>query len=108
MAPLYQRILIATLIIIAFAGRIAVSAIPSQKSPQETVKENSSKSEKSATNENDEQSEEKIKLEDFLANDLIHFHFLNIASAKTRLFSGSYNLVKCYLQTLEYPPKISQ
>ena len=108
MAPLYQRILIATLIIIAFAGRIAISAMPTQKVLQEVLKENTNKSENSDTDQNDEQLEEKVKMEDLINNGLTQIDFLNIASAKTRLFSGNYNLVKCYLQTLEYPPKRSQ
>lgn len=107
MAPLYQKILIVTLIIIAFAGRFAISAMPIQKISKEVLKENTSKSEKSDTDQNDEQLEEKVKIEDLINNGLTNIDFLSIASAKIRLFSGSYNLVKCYLQTLEYPPKIS-
>ncbi|WP_162800020.1 hypothetical protein [Pedobacter jeongneungensis] len=105
MASLYQRLLLVFILIIAFAGRIAVSAIANQKSPQETVKENSSKSEKSDANENEGQAEEKIKLEDFIIHGLTNIDFLSIVSAKTKWFAGDYKLLNCTLQALEYPPK---
>ncbi|WP_293308473.1 hypothetical protein [Pedobacter sp. UBA5917] len=105
MASLYQRLLIVLILLIAFAGRIAVSAVALPKVAKETLKENNSKSEKPETEENDERAEEKIKLEDFISNGLIKIHFLSIAIVKNKLFSGDYRLVKCPLQTLKYPPK---
>lgn len=105
MASLYQKLLIVLILFIAFAGRLAVSAVALPKIVKETVKESSSKSEKSETEENDEQAEEKIKLEDFISNGLIKINFLSIATLNNKLFSGDYRLVKCPLQTLKYPPK---
>lgn len=105
MASLYQRILILTFLIIAFAGRVAVYAINTTKSPQEIVKENNSKSDQSDSNEKDGQVEEKIKIEDLAISGLTHIDFLSMEKSKTVLFSGHYNLLKSYLQTLEYPPK---
>ncbi|MGN8058215.1 hypothetical protein ACTJKN_18180 [Pedobacter sp. 22163] len=105
MVSLYQRLLIVLLLLILFAGRIAVYVITNQKQHQEVVKENTSKTDKSNTNENKEQLEE--KLEDLAINTIITANsaFLNIAKSKAVLFSGNYKLLKCFLQTLEYPPK---
>jgi cell division protein YceG involved in septum cleavage len=105
MASLNQRLLIIFILIIAFAGRIAVSAIASQKSSQVIVKENMGKSEKPDSGENDEQMEEKMKLEDLIVHGLTNIDFMSIASTKTKLFAGDYQLLNCTLQTLEYPPK---
>ncbi|KQM67134.1 hypothetical protein ASE74_06615 [Pedobacter sp. Leaf216] len=102
MAPLYKKVLIATLLFFAFAGRIAISAMPIYKVSVEISKVNADKSD---TNQNDDQLEDKVKLEDLMKTDFTKIEFLSIFSSKRRLFSGNYNLVKCYLQTLEYPPK---
>lgn len=105
MVSLYHRLLIVLLLFIAFAGRIAVYAITTPKPHQEVAKENSSKADKSCTNENNEQVEEKLKLEDLAINRLVDTAFINIAKSKAIIFPGDYKLLKCYLQTLEYPPK---
>ncbi|TCD26624.1 hypothetical protein EZ456_11720 [Pedobacter psychrodurus] len=105
MASLYQRLLIVLLLLIAFAGRITLYAITVPKSHQEVVKENSNKTDKSSTNENNEQLEEKLKFEDLAINRLVNTTSLNIAKSKAVLFSGDYKLLKCYPQALEYPPK---
>lgn len=105
MLSLYRKLLIVLILIIAIAGRIGVYALTAPKTVKETVKESCNKSEKPDTEENDEQAEEKIKLEDFIANGLTNFDFLSVAKTKIKLFSGNYRLVKCNLQTPEYPPK---
>lgn len=105
MAAFYKRLLITIILITAFAGRIAIYAIPMFKVSQQIVKESSSKSEKSEANENDQPLEEKIKLEDLNLNDIVNIDFLSIADSKTKLFAATFDLPKSDLQTLEYPPK---
>jgi hypothetical protein len=102
MVLLYQRILIASILLIAFAGRVAVCAIPMLKPNLEIVKD---KPEGNDADEKDQQVEEKIKLEYLITNGLTNIDFLSMACAKTKLFAGDYRLLKCCLQALEYPPK---
>lgn len=105
MVSLYQRLLIVILLLISIAGRITVYAIANPKSKLEIVKENSSKADKYCASESNEQLEEKLKLEDLAINRLIDAAFIKIAKSKAIIFAGDYKLLKCYLHTLEYPPK---
>lgn len=95
----------ATILILSFTGRVAVNAINSSKLVHEVIKENGNKSEKAEANEDNEQTEEKIKLEDLITFGFTKIDFLSVASAKINLFPGDYQLVNCDLQTPEYPPK---
>lgn len=106
MAPLYQRFLILVFLVIAFAGRIVVYAIPIQKSPVEVLKQNTvNNSEKSDSSDEENKLEAKVKLTDLILMRLSNFDFFESSDTKCNLFSRKFNLIYCHLQIPEQPPK---
>ncbi len=106
MAPLYQRYFIVLLLLLAFAGRVAVYAIPVQKMSKDLIQKNSSaESEKSESSEKQNQLEDKVKLADLHLNNITNFDFASSGNANQQSFSGNFLLAYCHLQIPEQPPK---
>ena len=104
MLALQQKLVIMLILLLAFAGRIAVASFPALKKPQEISKTISN--EKSESSEKENQLEEKVKLADALIPSHISSHFRNSYQLKSNLFADSFNLTYCHLSIPGQPPKI--
>lgn|GEM_PF-1731371 len=106
MALLYQRYFIVLLLLLAFAGRVAVYAIPVHKMSKELIQKSSSaESEKSESSEKQNQLEDKVKLADLHLNNITNFDFASSGNANQHSFAGNFLLAYCHLQIPEQPPK---
>ncbi|MCZ4224503.1 hypothetical protein [Pedobacter rhodius] len=107
MASHYQRFLIVTILLIAFTGRIGIYAMPvHQKFIKDILSEHSGKkTEKTEQSDKEEPLEEKVKLADLIAPELININFLYTPELKNNFFSESFILTHCHLPIPEQPPK---
>lgn len=106
MALTHQKFFIVFILLISFAGRIAIYTIPIQKPSVEVLKENiSSKADQSNAADEENQLAEKLKLTDLMIPKFVNFEFLNSSELKNALFQGNFNLTYCHLQVQEQPPK---
>lgn len=106
MTALVQKSYIMLILLTCFVGRIAVYALPAQKLLLETLKKSDrEKSEKSDSADSEDKLEEKVKLNDLIATHPNDHEFARNSAQKLNIFPGEFNLISCYLQTLEYPPK---
>ena len=106
MSSLYRRFFIVLILLVAFAGRIAVYAFPSPKLAKEIIqKSTSDTAEKSESSEKQNQEQEKIKLADILlfGTSSIDFNYNN--KLNVRIHSGNFLLIHSDLQVPEQPPK---
>ncbi|RZK21636.1 MAG: hypothetical protein EOO86_00495 [Pedobacter sp.] len=106
METLYQRFFIVLLLLLAFASRIVVYAIPVQKVAKEIIQKNTiNEAEKSESSEKQNNLEEKVKLADLHLNKDLRYDFTTLPFYNTHSFSGSFILAYCHLQVPEQPPK---
>lgn len=106
MASFFQRTFIVFILLVAFAGRIAIYALPAQKLSKSIVKENNAeKSEKPESSEKENQLEEKVKLADLFISGLSKFEFIKLSNSGSSSFTGIFDLAHCHLQIPEQPPK---
>ncbi|TCD07133.1 hypothetical protein EZ449_15195 [Pedobacter frigidisoli] len=106
MASLYQRTFLVFILLIAFAGRVVIYAMPIEKLSNQVIKENGAeKSEKPESSEKENPLEEKVKLADLFIPSLSNFEFLKSSNSKRSSFTGIFDLTHCHLQIPEQPPK---
>ncbi|MFD2286517.1 hypothetical protein GJU39_01140 [Pedobacter petrophilus] len=106
MPALYQRFFIVLILLTVFTGRIFIYAMPLPKATKEVLKtQNSDLSEKSESNEKQNQLEEKDKPSDLLFTPMSDLDFDGFYYSGNSRFPGTFNLTHCYLQIPEQPPK---
>lgn len=106
MTPLYQRFFISFILLLAFASRIVVYAIPVESLAKEIIQKNSSKENKKFESSDKQNTlEEEVKFAELYLDKDLKFEFLENDTANRHSISGNFILAYCHLQVPEQPPE---
>ena len=103
MSPVLQRFLIASILLVAFTGRIAIYAMPLKNLAATAIKSTSDN--KAEPLEKEDYSIEKVKLADVIMPGFTKFDFFNLSYLISNPFRANYSLTSCDVRIPEQPPK---